>query len=195
MTSRRGLVWFALGLLAVGCTATPPPPSPSPTSGPNDPGGEARTALRSQRATACDPEETTAPSALAASVSHLDDRPGPSGRFRQEPGAEPQPGDSSLYGRVLPPDASQSFGGVRLHLVGLPGSPTEDQHHIVETDTLGLFEFTGVLAGEYTLTDSLAGRPTWKTMIRLEPRQARQVDLTPGNSLERPAASAGAARS
>lgn len=195
MTSRRGLVWFALGLLAVGCTAAPPPPSASPTPPRDDPAAEARTALRSQRATGCDPVDVTPPAALAASASHLDDRPGPSGRFRQEPGAEPQPGDSSLYGRVVPPDASQSFGGVRLHLIGLPGSPTEDQHYMVETDTLGWFEFTGVLAGGYTLTDSLAGNPTWKMTVRLEPRQALQSDLMPGNSLDRPPASAGAARS
>jgi hypothetical protein len=91
---------------------------------------------------------------------------------------------SGLGGRVLHPAAGgRTVPAARgqLHLVGLDGTPTAGRNEVIRTDEAGRFEFRGLPAGPYRLTDRAAGEPTWRLRVELEPGREQRLDLTPDN--------------
>lgn len=104
------------------------------------------------------------------------------------PTTEPGPrGDSALSGRAVWAESGQSprpSKWLPLHLIGLPDSPTRGLYYTAWANEDGQFEFRGVAAGPYKLTNRLAGRPRWRLRVTLEPGRETTLTLTPDNSVE-----------
>jgi hypothetical protein len=83
-----------------------------------------------------------------------------------EPGGLPQPRNRQL-----------------LMLVGLPGTPTKGKRYRVRTDADGRYMFKDVVAGPYQLTDAIAGEPTWRQRVVVEPGRETVVDLSRSNGV------------
>ncbi len=89
-------------------------------------------------------------------------------------------GSGGLSGRVLWGERRQR-AGLQLHLIGLPGTPSQAHRHSVRTDDDGRFEFTGIEAGTYKLSDRIAGDPGWRLRVGVEPGRDLSLDLTGDN--------------
>lgn len=73
---------------------------------------------------------------------------------------------------------------LRLFLKGLKGTPVEDEFHRVQTDERGMFRIPDLPAGEYALTNRVAGPPIWRLKVKLKAGENLQLDLTPENSVK-----------
>jgi hypothetical protein len=94
-------------------------------------------------------------------------------------------GDSTLRGTVAWGElgrASAPRGRQQLFLKGLPGTPTKELQYVRRSDDSGHFEFKNVTPGTYRLIDVIAGQPTWRLRVSLEPGQEMVVDLRPENA-------------
>lgn len=95
-------------------------------------------------------------------------------------------GDAGLYGQVMwssEPGGPVSTKRMQVHLTGLPNSPTKDQRYTVRTDEDGRYEFKRIVGGPYKLTNRVAGKPTWRLRVQVEPGRDTAFDLGPGNSI------------
>jgi len=92
----------------------------------------------------------------------------------------PKPEMASLAGRAVGPDGG---GKSRLQLVlkGVPGTAVKDEYHMLRTDREGNFRFADIVAGDYMLTDAIAGRPTWRLRVSLVKGEHLALDLSPTN--------------
>lgn len=101
-----------------------------------------------------------------------------------EPPPDETTGDSGLAGRVLYAESGAPVPLQReqLHLIGLPDTPTKEQRYVLRTDQEGRFEFKRIVPGPYRLTNRVAGQPTWRLKVELEPGSVGTLDLTPDNS-------------
>lgn len=88
----------------------------------------------------------------------------------------------TLYGRVLWGEPGER-AGLQLHLIGLPGTSSQDHRYSIRTDDDGRFEFAGIEAGTYKLSDRIAGDPSWRLRIGVEPGRDLSLDLTGDNRL------------
>lgn len=95
-------------------------------------------------------------------------------------------GDAGLYGQVTWTAATggpHSTRRMQVHLTGLPGTPAQEQRYTVRTDDEGKFEFRKIVAGSYKLADRVAGQPTWRLRVEVEPGRDTALDLDPANSV------------
>jgi hypothetical protein len=95
-------------------------------------------------------------------------------------------GDAGLYGQVTwtaPSGGPHSTKRMQVHLTGVPGSPSEEQRYTVRTDDEGKYEFRRIVAGSYKLADRVAGKPTWRLRVEVEPGRDTALDLNPANSV------------
>jgi hypothetical protein len=70
----------------------------------------------------------------------------------------------------------------QLFLIGIDGTPTQEQRHRVRADEDGRFSFAGVAPGAYKLTDRIAAAPQWRLRIQVEPSQNLLIDLGATNA-------------
>jgi hypothetical protein len=98
---------------------------------------------------------------------------------------DPDAGDSGLRGRVTWTDGEPPVKVTRMQLFlkGIPGTPTKDFQAVLRTDEDGNFEFKNVPAGEYRLSNRIAGQPVWRLRVKVPPSETVALDLTQGNSL------------
>ena len=98
---------------------------------------------------------------------------------------DPTVGDSTLRGTVAwgePGRTSAPRARQHLCLRGIPGTPTKELQYVRRSDDSGNFDFTNVAPGTYKLLDVIAGQPTWRLRVSLEPGQEVVVDLRPENA-------------
>lgn len=94
-------------------------------------------------------------------------------------------GDAALSGRVVwdaPAEAPVDTRRMQLFLIGLPDTPTREQRYVLRTDQEGRFDFKRIVAGPYRLTNRVAGDPTWRLKVQIEPGREQTLDLGPANS-------------
>ena len=115
-------------------------------------------------------------------------------------GAASATGVGSLSGQVLwaePGRGAQPPNRQLVMLIGLPGTPTKGHRYRVRSDENGRYLFKDVVAGPYQLTDAIAGQPTWRHRVVVEPGRDTVLDLSRGNAVpardDFPAASGSAA--
>jgi hypothetical protein len=78
-------------------------------------------------------------------------------------------------------DQRQPQTRLQLHLVGQPDSPTKEERRVLRTDNEGRFQFTNVVAGQYMLTDRIAGKPGWRLKVEVSAGSTLRLDLSPSN--------------
>ena len=93
-----------------------------------------------------------------------------------------KPDLATLTGRALGPEGVKAR--LQLFLKGVPGTPVQDEYHILRTDQQGNFRFTNVVPGDYMLTNAIAGPPTWRLRVALAKGQRLVLDLSPSNQAE-----------
>jgi len=101
------------------------------------------------------------------------------------PEKERSAGNASLEGRATFAEAGRSprpLERMQLFLVGQPNSPTQRERYNLRTDEQGNFKFPDVVPGPYKLTDRVAGTPTWRMRVELQPSEVTTLELTPDNS-------------
>jgi hypothetical protein len=91
------------------------------------------------------------------------------------------PGDSVVSGRVVWADG-KTTARVQIFLRGAPKTPLQTLQWVRRTDESGYFEFRRIPAGTYMLTNRIAGEPTWRLRVQLEPGQTLTLDLSEANS-------------
>ena len=98
---------------------------------------------------------------------------------------DPDRGDAGLKGRVSWTDGEPPVKLTRLQLFlkGIPGTPNQDIQLVMRTDNDGNFEFKNVVAGEYKLTNRIAGEPLWRLRVNISPGEILSLDLSESNSL------------
>jgi hypothetical protein len=72
---------------------------------------------------------------------------------------------------------------MQLHLTGIPGTSSKEQRYTIRTDDEGRYEFKRIVAGPYKVTDRVAGTPTWRLRVEVEPGRDTAFDLSPTNSI------------
>lgn len=95
-------------------------------------------------------------------------------------------GDAGLYGRVTWGNESggpHSTKRMQVHLWGVPDTRTRDQRYTIRSDEEGRYEFKRIVPGAYRLSDRVAGKPSWRLRVNLEPGSDTLLDLNPGNSI------------
>jgi tetratricopeptide (TPR) repeat protein len=95
--------------------------------------------------------------------------------------SEPSAGQGTVRGTVLGPEG-RPLARQQLFLIGLDGTPTQEQRYRLRTDENGRFSFAGVAPGAYKLTDRIAAAPQWRLRIELGPSQNLQIDLGAANA-------------
>jgi hypothetical protein len=94
-------------------------------------------------------------------------------------------GDAGLRGDVYWSDGAPPVPTARLQLFlkGLPNTPTAHLQFVLRTDQGGRFEFKGIPAGSYKLTNRIAGSPVWRLKVQVPPGESVALDLTSANSV------------
>jgi hypothetical protein len=95
-------------------------------------------------------------------------------------------GDAGLYGQVTwsaDPGGPASTKRLQIHLTGVPGTSSKEQRYTVRTDDEGRYEFKQIVAGPYKVTDRIAGTPTWRLRVEVQPGRDTAFDLSPANSV------------
>jgi hypothetical protein len=90
-------------------------------------------------------------------------------------------GDSVVSGRVVWANGKPT-ARLQVFLRGAPKTPTQTLQWVRRTDDSGHFEFRRIPAGTYMLTNTVAGEPTWRLRVQLEPGQTLTLDLSEANS-------------
>jgi len=86
---------------------------------------------------------------------------------------------ASVSGRAVGPDGAKRR--LQLFLKGVPGTSVQDEYHVLRTDQQGGFRFANVAPGDYMLTDTVAGPPTWRLRVSLGKGERLTLDLSPAN--------------
>jgi hypothetical protein len=91
---------------------------------------------------------------------------------------------AAIRGRVSWPEGEPPVPIARLQLFlkGIADTPTTNEYRVLRTDNDGAFEFKNVVPGPYKMTNRVAGTPTWRLRVQLQPGQQLTLDLTPQNS-------------
>jgi tetratricopeptide (TPR) repeat protein len=100
---------------------------------------------------------------------------------------ERQSGNAALFGHAVfaeKGERPQPMQRMQLFLVGQPDSPTRKERYNLRTSEDGSFKFPSVVPGPYMLTNRVAGQPTWRLRVELKPSEEKQLELSPGNSLQ-----------
>jgi tetratricopeptide repeat protein len=97
------------------------------------------------------------------------------------PAANEPARDSGLSGQVLWANG-ESTARVQPFLKGAPETPLAGLQWVRRTDEGGRFEFKGVPAGTYMVTDRVAGEPLWRLRIKLAPGETTTLELGEANS-------------
>ena len=95
--------------------------------------------------------------------------------------AAPQPEMAALAGRAVGPDGAKSR--LQLFLKGVPGTPVQDEYHVLRTDQRGNFRFVEVVPGDYMFTNAIARPPAWRLRVSLAKGQRLVLDLSPANQV------------
>jgi hypothetical protein len=98
-----------------------------------------------------------------------------------------EPGAAAVAGTVLagqPGRPGHARDRQIVLLQGLPGKATAGLFYRARTDEHGRYEFTRLVPGPYKLTDVLAGKPTWRVKVVVDPARPTIQDLTPDNTVE-----------
>lgn len=95
----------------------------------------------------------------------------------EEPPARPEL--ASVAGRAVGPDGVKRR--LQLFLKGVPGTAVQDEYHVLRTDQQGSFRFANIVPGDYMLTDTVAGPPTWRLRVSLVAGERVALDLSPAN--------------
>src|SRR2546427_151792 len=61
-------------------------------------------------------------------------------------------------------------------------TPTKARWYVLRSDREGRYEFKRIAAGQYKLTDAIAGPPKWRLKVAVKPGENLALDLTPENS-------------
>lgn len=93
----------------------------------------------------------------------------------------PKPGTASIVGRVVAADTGRPLRGATLRLVSYEVMRVAKS---TVTDAQGRFEFTGLLAGRYTLTASAERRLGLEFGQRRPPEAGRPIDLREGERFD-----------
>ncbi len=89
---------------------------------------------------------------------------------------------ATVHGRVMFNETPGSVAPMQRMQVFLIEHPSRVGYHRLRTDEQGYFRFQKVQPGIYTLTERVAGQPTWRLRVELKPGQDFALDLTPANS-------------
>jgi tetratricopeptide repeat protein/polysaccharide lyase family 4-like protein len=95
-------------------------------------------------------------------------------------------GDAAVHGLVTwegPGHPSGVLPRAQIHLKGLPDGPTKGVSYYMRTDKEGRYRFDRIKAGQYRLTDAIAGEIKWNLRIEVKSGEDLALDLTPGNSV------------
>lgn len=90
-----------------------------------------------------------------------------------------KPGLATLMGRAVGREGVATR--LQLFLKGLPGTPVQDEYHVLRTDQRGNYRFHDVAPGDYMLTNVIAGRPAWRLRVSLRGGESLTLDLSPAN--------------
>jgi hypothetical protein len=72
----------------------------------------------------------------------------------------------------------------QLFLKGIAGAAGErEAYYVTRSDQEGRYRFTDVIPGAYLLTNRVAGAPTWRLKVTLDPGQVLVLDMTSRNSV------------
>ena len=91
----------------------------------------------------------------------------------------PNPEMATLTGHAVGSDGAKSR--LQLFLKGVPGTPVQDEYHILRTDQQGNFRFAEVVPGDYMLTNAIAGSPAWRLRVSLAKGERLVLGLSPAN--------------
>ena len=94
-------------------------------------------------------------------------------------------GDAAVHGLVTWEGPGHPLGVLpraQLHLKGLPDGPTKGVSYYMRTDKEGRYRFDRIKAGQYRLTDAIAGATKWNLKIEVKSGEDLALDLNPGNS-------------
>jgi hypothetical protein len=107
------------------------------------------------------------------------------GASRRPSAGDETKGTSGLRGDVYWAEGAPPVSTTRLQLFlkGLPNTPTANLQFVMRTDQSGRFEFKGIPAGAYKLTNKIAGVPVWRLKVQLPAEGSVTLDLTSANSV------------
>ncbi len=111
----------------------------------------------------------------AIAATARDDSPAQEEPSRKQ---EQNPALARVQGRVVG-DAPGAVARMQLFLFDHPNRVV---YYRIRADEEGRFRFTNVPPGIYTLTDRVAGQPTWRLRVEIKPGQEVSLDLSLGNS-------------
>ena len=89
-------------------------------------------------------------------------------------------GDGAIGGWVV--WAEGPTDQVKLVLRGAPETPQTHLQWIARTDADGRFDFTGIPAGSYVLTNRVWGSPTWRLAVSVRAGERVSLDLSETNA-------------
>jgi hypothetical protein len=89
-------------------------------------------------------------------------------------------GDGAIGGWVI--WAEGPTDQVKLVLKGAPETPQAHLQWIARTDADGRFDFTGIPAGSYMLTNRVWGSPTWRLEVSVRAGERVSLDLSQTNA-------------
>ena len=125
---------------------------------------------------------------VAARLPRAADRP--ASRVAEPAPASPElvteepSGDGAIGGWVVWADG-QPTDRVKLVLKGAPETPLAHLQWVARTDAAGRFDFTGIPAGSYMLTNRIAGAPdapTWRLQVSVRAGERISLDLGETNA-------------
>jgi hypothetical protein len=90
-------------------------------------------------------------------------------------------GDGAISGWVIWADGHPT-DRVKLVLKGAPETPHAHLEWVARTDAHGRFDFTGIPAWSYMLTNRLWGAPTWRLQVSVRAGESVTLDLGEANA-------------
>ena len=94
--------------------------------------------------------------------------------------------ESGLTGQVIwaePGSAPVPQQRRQLHLMGMPGTPSQGMSYTIRSDEHGRYEFGRVIPGPYKLTDAIV-TPVWRLKVLVERGKRTVLDLMPANTVQ-----------
>jgi|SRR5688572_14550932 len=151
-------------------------PGSAATSSPMDTGTMPSIARAAHVEEAVETAERRSPARLAGGpVSR------PTQRESTDVAIEEVTGDGAIGGWVIWADGHPT-DRVKLVLKGAPETPHAHLEWVARTDADGRFDFTGIPAGSYMLTNRLWGAPTWRLHVSVRAGESVTLDLGEANA-------------
>ena len=97
--------------------------------------------------------------------------------FAQQPGAGPQTASASVSGKVTAAAGEKTTDNLAGITVKLTGTAQGSASKTTITDFKGIYEFTHLAPGSYTLEASVEGFQPWTSTVTLAPGQAATEDV------------------